>query len=154
MFHCRSDLLSPSGSLCCRVQKQIGKVDFFNAAHSVVVCSRKNIGKRKIDAVHSPRPCSTNARHEVHSTTFGKIYVPQKKPCSALAHLMTCGIPSEAVRSSFPVREKIRLNKKKPCSALAHLMQCGILSEAMRSSVRCSKYDDFGLAKNRVSAFR
>ena len=78
----------------------------------------------------------------------------KKKPCSALAHLMTCGIPSEAVRSSFPVREKIRLNKKKPCNALDHLMKCGILSKAVRSSVRCSKYDDFGLAKNRVSAFR
>ena len=50
LFHCRSDLLSPNGSLCCQVQKQIGKVYFFSAAHSVVVCSRKKIGKIKIDA--------------------------------------------------------------------------------------------------------
>ena len=76
----------------------------------------------------------TNARREVHFTWFGKIYVPQKKSCSALAGLMKCSFSSEAVCSSFPVREKIRLNKKKPCSALAHLMKCGISSEAVRSS--------------------
>ena len=85
---------------------------------------------------------------------MGKFTSHKKNHAVHLSLVMKCGISSEAVRSSFLVRQKIRLNKKKPCSALAHLMQCGILSEAMCSSVQCSKYDDFGLAKNRVSAFR
>ena len=68
-------------------KNKLEKLIFFNAAHFVVVCSRKKIGKRNIDAVHSPRPCSTNARHEVHSTSFGEIYVPQKEMMQCTCHL-------------------------------------------------------------------
>ena len=48
LFHCRSDLLSPSGSLCCRVQKQIGKVDFLMQLTLLLCAVERILEKEKL----------------------------------------------------------------------------------------------------------
>ena len=116
LFHCCSELLSLSGSLCCQVQKQIGRKQtwkscFFSCRSLCCLCAvqRKLEKNNWCSTLTSSLQCILvdkkrygDDKRKIMWFTFHSIAVHQRSTWSAL-HL---------------VWENLRPTKKKSCSAL------------------------------------